>query len=48
MTNHNFFSGIDAFLGSKVVVEWFALQISILVQSNYQGHPTNIFLKMGR
>ena len=35
MTNHNFLSRIDAFLESKVVVEWFALQISILVQSNY-------------
>ena len=35
MTYHNFFSCIDAFLGSKVVVEWFTLQISILVQRNY-------------
>ena len=32
MTNHNFFSLIDAFFfggGSKVVVEWFALQICL-------------------
>ena len=37
MTNHNFFSRIDAFLGSKVVVEWFALQISIFgSEYNYQ------------
>ena len=37
MTNHNFFiSRIDAFFGSKVVVAWFALQISVFVQSNYQ------------
>ena len=30
MTNHNIFSLIDAFFcGSKVVVEWFALQIGL-------------------
>ena len=30
-----FFPRIDAFFGSKVLVEWFALQISVFARSNY-------------